>query len=182
MTAQNVTDRIGSAVVRTDTTAMTLTLERDFDAARERVFAAFSSCDAISKWYGPAGWTVPACDMDFRPGGVWLVAMRAPAGVIGPEGEDPWDAWSRATYREIVEPERLVYLNEFATPDGAVAEGLPSMITRLDFIDQGGRTRLVDTTTFSSVEDLEAMVEMGMAQGDAESFEDLARYLAETAD
>jgi len=181
MTAQIVTDRIGAAVTRTDTVAMTFTMEREFDAPRERVFAAFASCEAIAKWWGPAGWTTPICDMDFRPGGVWLYAMRAPAGTLGPNGEDPWDAWGKATYREIVAPERLVWLDQFAGPDGAANTDMPEMIARLEFIDLDGRTRLVDTTTYTSVKDLETTLAMGMAEGSAQSFDKLERYLATAA-
>lgn len=182
-TAQIVRDRIGATVTHTDPAAMTFKMEREFDAPRRRVFAAFASCDAISKWWGPAGWTVPVCDMEFRPGGVWLYAMRAPAGVVGPKGEDPWDAWGKATYRDIVVPERIVWLDEFAEPGGTVAADMPKMTAQLEFIDLGGdRTKLVDTTIYSSIKDLETTLGMGMAEGAAESFDKLERYLADASD
>jgi uncharacterized protein YndB with AHSA1/START domain len=63
-----------------DLAAMTYTIERVFHAPRQRVFDAWTTCDALSQWWGPKGWTVPFCEIDFRPGGTWRYMMR---------GQDP---------------------------------------------------------------------------------------------
>lgn len=47
-----------------------LVLSRTFDAPRERVFAACSSCQELSEWWGPRSWPTAECSLDFRVGGV----------------------------------------------------------------------------------------------------------------
>jgi uncharacterized protein YndB with AHSA1/START domain len=84
-------------------------MERTFDAPRKLVFEAFSDCKHLTHWWGPKDWTLPVCKIDFRPGGVWHYCMR------GPEGDE---SWGKAIYREIVEPERIVYLDTFADEAG----------------------------------------------------------------
>ena len=74
-------------------------------------------------------------------------------------------------YREIVRPERIVQTFEF--------EGMPGHISldTLVFEDVGGRTRLVGTSVFDSIEDRDGMLQSGMEQGAAELFIRLAEYL-----
>src|SRR3982750_3642882 len=88
-----------------------ITFEREFAAPRALVFKAWTDPRALEHWFGPAGWTLPVCEVDLRPGGVWRYCMR------GPKGEE---SWGRATYREIVEPERLVYTDSFSDAAGNV--------------------------------------------------------------
>ena len=127
-TGDIVETHIGPATARTDRAALTFTMLREFDAPRDRVFDAFASCDAISRWWGPTDWTLPVCGMDFRPGGTWLYAMRAPAGVTGPNGEDPWDAWGKIYYDEIERPTKLVYRDFFVDPSGNAIPGMPEAL------------------------------------------------------
>ena len=61
-----------------------ITMRRRFDAPRELVFEAYSSCEHIEQWWGPRSWPVAHCRMDFRPGGTWHYCMK------GPEGQEAW--------------------------------------------------------------------------------------------
>ena len=81
----------------TATTAeRTLIIERVFDAPRALVFKAWTEPERLVLWWGPRGFTMPACTMDARPGGAFRFCMRSPEGT---------DHWLRGVYREIVEPE-----------------------------------------------------------------------------
>ena len=84
---------------------------RVFEAPSELVFRAWSSCEHLSQWWGPDGWTLPVCEMDFRPGGRWFYGMR------GPHGED---AFGLATYEQIVQPSLITFSDAFADKDGNV--------------------------------------------------------------
>jgi uncharacterized protein YndB with AHSA1/START domain len=62
--------------------ALVLRLSRSFAAPRERVFRAFTAPTQLAKWWGPKGFTVPACTMDVRAGGAWHTVMRSPEGKV----------------------------------------------------------------------------------------------------
>jgi uncharacterized protein YndB with AHSA1/START domain len=143
-------------------------MERIFDAPRELVFKAWSEPKHVTQWWGPKGWTLPYCRMDFRPGGVWVYGMRGPDGTEG---------WGRATYREIVEPERIVYVDAFADEHGEPLEGMPETTIIVEFIDLGGKTKLKSTAQFASRADLEQTVGMGMEEGMGETWDRLSEYL-----
>jgi uncharacterized protein YndB with AHSA1/START domain len=68
--------------------------------------------------------------MDIRVGGAYRVGMRSPQGT---------EHWKRGVYREIVEPERIVFT--FAWED---ADGNPGheLLTTVTFADEGTGTRL----------------------------------------
>jgi uncharacterized protein YndB with AHSA1/START domain len=80
--------------------APVLRLSRSFAAPRERVFRAFTAPTQLVKWWGPKGFTVPACTLDVRAGGAWRTVMRSPEGK---------DHIVSGVYREITPPKRLVF-------------------------------------------------------------------------
>jgi uncharacterized protein YndB with AHSA1/START domain len=145
-------------------------MERIFDAPRELVFQAYSACERVARWWGPKGWTLPVCQMDFRPGGVWFYCMRGPAGE---------DACGKATYREIVEPERIVYTDAFADAEGNVLEGMPQMLITVTFTEHNNKTKLTNHVQFASAADREAILAMGMVEGLTETLDRLEAYLAQ---
>ncbi len=75
-----------------------LRITRAFDAPRALVFEAWTKAEHVSKWFAPAPLTVSACELDFRPGGVFHLVMRAPDGTEYP---------MNAVFREIVTKTRL---------------------------------------------------------------------------
>ena len=54
----------------TSNDAPVLRLSRSFAAPRDRVFRAFTAPAQLARWWGPKGFTVPACTLDVRAGGV----------------------------------------------------------------------------------------------------------------
>jgi uncharacterized protein YndB with AHSA1/START domain len=169
----------GTTTARIDRDARAVVIERVFDAPRERVFRAWTSCDAVSNWWAPTGWTVPYCEMDFRPGGVWRYGMQGP-----PDDPELGHVVShgKATYKEIVEPVLLVMVDEFVDGDGNALPGMPVMTATVDFVDLDGRTKLIDTATYDSVEDLEKVIAMGMLEGTTQSWDRLEAMLESAAD
>ena len=130
----------------------------------------FSKCEHLAHWWGSIGWTLPVCQIDFRPGGVWFYCMG------GPEGEE---SCGRATYHEIVEPERIVYADAFADTEGNVLAGMPEMLITLTFAEHDGKTRITSRTQFPSAADLESALGMGMAEEFKETWDRLEAYLAQ---
>lgn len=110
--------------------SLELVLTRVFDAPRPLVFKAWTEPDRLVRWWGPHGFTTPSCKMDVRPGGAFRFCMR------GPEGDDHW---LRGAYREVVEPERLVFTWAWEGDGGK--PGHETVLT-VTFEERGARTRL----------------------------------------
>jgi uncharacterized protein YndB with AHSA1/START domain len=134
------------------------------------VWQVWTTPEHLAHWWGPKGWTLPVCQVDLRPGGVWLYCMR------GPGGED---AWGKAVYREIVEPERIVYLDTFVDADGNLLEGMPELTITVTFEDVNGKTKVTSLVDFASAAELEQVLSMGMEQGLADTWARLEAYLAQ---
>src|SRR5262249_26985910 len=81
-------------------------MSRLFDAPRDLVFEAMTKPEHITKWWGRLGegYSVPVCEVDFRPGGKWRYINRHPGG----------DAEFYGVYREIDVPRRIVFTETFA--------------------------------------------------------------------
>jgi uncharacterized protein YndB with AHSA1/START domain len=153
----------------------TLVLERTFDAPRDLVFTMFKDPAHLARWWGPRGWEVPVCTVDFRPGGVWHYCMkctdRAQGDFFGME------SWGKAVYKEIVEPERLVYTDYFSDADGTENPDMPATEVTMEFIDLGGRTKIVSRSTYVSPEALRTVMDMGMLRGITETWDRLEEHL-----
>jgi len=139
-----------------------IVMTRVFDAARELVFEAHSKCEHMSRWWGPRGFTLTGCEMDFRPGGSYRFVQRAPDGA---------EYAFRGQYREIVPPERIVWTFEF--------EGMPGHVSveTATFTEQNGKTILTATAVYESVEDRDAVLQSGMEAGLRETWDRLAEYV-----
>jgi uncharacterized protein YndB with AHSA1/START domain len=141
-----------------------IVMTRVFDAPRDLVFEAHSSCEHLSHWWGPRKYEFASCEVDFRPGGAWRIVHR------GPEGED--DQGFHGEFREILRPERIVWTFEW--------EGMPGHVSTetLSFEERDGKTTITTTSMFDSVEDRDGMLQSGMEAGAAESYDRLDEYLA----
>jgi uncharacterized protein YndB with AHSA1/START domain len=127
-----------------------LVISRVFDAPRELVWQAWTDPRHIMQWWGPQGFHNESCSADLRVGGNFRLAMRAPDGNVYP---------CIGTFREITEPERIVYEGEAAEghPCGA---GIPPRATvTISFAEQNGKTRLTLHTRFASPEHKQAAAE-----------------------
>ena len=105
-----------------------------------------------------------------RVGGVWHYCMTGP---------DCTESWGKAVYRELVKPERIVYVDKFSDAEGNDdAADMPEMVITLESIDEGGKTRIRLTSEFATAEALQAVVDMGVVQGLSETWDRLEEYLA----
>ena len=137
-------------------------LTRAFDAPRQLVYDAFSKPELLKRWFGPRGWSLVVCEVDHRVGGGFRFVMH------GPDGKD---MGMRGVYREIVPPERSVHMESFDDYPGE------SQVTAV-FTEQDGKTTLIATVLYPSKEVRDAVIQMGMEHGAAESYDKLAELLA----
>ena len=118
-------------------------ISRVFDAPRDLVWKAFTDPERMKHWWGPKGFSVFASKMDLRPGGTYHYGMKAPDGT---------PMWGKFRYREIVAPERMVFISSFSDEAGGttrhpMAPTWPlELLSTFTFEEQpGGKTKFTVT-------------------------------------
>lgn len=136
------------------------TLTRTYDAPRDLVWKAWTEPEQLARWWGPEGMTTPlhTIETDVRPGGAFRLTMVLDA--------DGTEFTTEMAFREVVEPERLVY-------EWEAQRGLGAGELIVTFTDLGDRTEL--TTHFSGYA-TDAMLEMANL-GWAQQLDKLATQL-----
>lgn len=126
-----------------------ISMTRTLDAPRELVFRAFGDPAMLVRWFGPRGFSLPVCEVDFRPGGRFRYVMRGPDGTDYP-GE--------STFDELVPPERIVWTG--------TAVGIPGTIrTEITLREAGAnRTTIHVHQTFSGMSPAVAGAQVGWSQ------------------
>ena len=145
----------------------TFVLERTYEAAPERVFAAFTTVEAKQRWFGgPDDWETIEYTMDFRVGGKLRSCMRSPPGT---------DHWLSGVFMEIVEPTRTVSTSAWENPPGT--RGHETLLT-LTFEPEGrGKTRFtLPQSAFESVESRD-----GHQGGWSQALDKLGAYVAQAS-
>ena len=118
--------------------------------------------------------------MDLRPGGTYHYAMQTPDGKV---------MWGKFAYREIVPPEKLVFINSFSDEAGGVtrhpmAPTWPlEMLSVFTFEEQpGGKTKFtIRWSPHNATGEERKTFDAGhasMTQGWGGTMEQLAAYLA----
>jgi len=77
-----------------------LVLEREVDVPVEAVWKAWTTPSHLREWFVPKPWSITACEMDVRPGGVFSTTMRSPEGEEFP---------NLGCFLEVVPNQRLVF-------------------------------------------------------------------------
>jgi uncharacterized protein YndB with AHSA1/START domain len=119
-----------------------LVITRVFHAPRSLVFKAWTEPERLMRWWAPKGCTTPYCTVDLRPGGKFHYCMRVPEGR---------EIWALGVYREVVVPERIVYIDSFADAEGnpvspkhyGMSDSHPAeMLVTVLFSDHEGGTKV----------------------------------------
>lgn len=88
-----------------------LVIVREFNAPRNLVFDTFTQPDHLSKWWGPKGSRINILKAEIQIGGTFLYQLTAP---------DNSTMCGRFVYREIIRPEKIVFVTSFADMDGNI--------------------------------------------------------------
>jgi uncharacterized protein YndB with AHSA1/START domain len=138
-------------------------IARTIEAPRRLVFEAYSDAGHLAHWWGPNGFTVETRSFAFSPGGEWEFDMHGPGGVTYPS----WIRW-----REIVPPERLVFLY------GDYADDPNAFLSTVTFVERGDVTELTMRALFNTKEQRDEVVERyGAIERGRETLGRLAAYV-----
>ena len=112
-------------------------INKTFNAPKELLFNVWTEPKHIQKWFGPKGVEINVDRMDFRPGGTYNYFMTTPDNI---------EMWGRFFYREITPPKKIIWVNSFSDPEGAIARhpmggAWPvEMLTTVTFSETDGKT------------------------------------------
>lgn len=124
-------------------------ITRVFAARRELVFKAWSDRQQLMRWFAPNGCSIEFRTLDFRSGGAFHSCIHTPDGQ---------QCWCRGVYREIVQPERIVFTMAVANEQGELVEPTAAgmdpdwpaeTVVTVTFASVGDKTQLTLTQTVS---------------------------------
>ena len=154
-------------------------LDREFNAPRSLVWAAYTEPERLAQWWGPKGFEMLTCKVDLRSGGIFHYGMKAPNG---------FTMWGKLIYQEIKAPERLSFIVSFSDEKAGVTRHPMSATWPLevlsvnDFIEKDGKTTISSRSTpvRASAEEIKSFKDgfAGMQQGFKGALDALEAYLA----
>lgn len=108
-----------------------LLIRRTFDAPVPLVFSMWADPDHFRQWMGPANFSCPVIEMDFRVGGSYRAMIYS---------DEHGENWFGGVYKEIETNKRLVFT--FTWDSGGPSDGLETMVTIL-FREIDGKTEQI---------------------------------------
>jgi len=136
-----------------------VTITRLFDVPARILFLACSTPEHMREWFGPKGFPLTRCEMDFRVGGNYRFAMTGPNGKeMTPFGGE---------YLAIEPDRKIAYTNRLDQP------GAETMVVTITFAEQDGKTTLTQHTLFASVAMKRKHMGMGYETGVVSGLEQL---------
>jgi uncharacterized protein YndB with AHSA1/START domain len=143
-----------------------IVITRIFDAPRAVVFEAWTNPEHVAHWWDPSGVPLAVCEIDLRPNGAFRWVHCAPDGGEG-------HAFT-GIYQEIVPPEKLVFTVRMFPSS-------PEPVGTLTFTGEGKKTKLTITIECATSKDRDALLQMRIDAGTAQTLENLAAYLPKIA-
>ena len=137
-------------------------MTRVFDAPRRLVLKAMTTPELVKKWMGGKRAIVTEASHDLRAGGEYKNAYRT---------HDGFEFFFSGTYEEVSE-DRVVFTERF--------NGDPNASSRITMTldENNGKTTMRMVMAFASQELRDQVVQTGMADGAAETYESLDALLA----
>src|SRR5258707_1178315 len=154
-----------------DKATATIYITREFAAALDLVWDAFTKAEILDQWMGPKPWRVQTKEMDFREGGRWLYAMISPENVA--------TRWSLAEFVEIQPKSSFTTKNSFSDENGnPIDTGFTFSLTKNSFKAGAEKTTVQIVKKMASLAQLERFVEGGYYEkGMATGMNNLDEYL-----
>lgn len=155
--------------VDTNPDELTLTLVAEFNEPIERIWQLWEDPRQLERWWGPPTWPATFVSHEFNEGGESRYFMA------GPDGEKSRGWWK---FTSIDAPHTLGFEDGFSGDDGEPSGFLGSSHCVVTLNESDGTTRMQLITRFTDLEQLEAMMKMGMAEGMREAAGQMDAVLA----
>jgi uncharacterized protein YndB with AHSA1/START domain len=160
--------RVDKTLTITTPSDLEIAMTRLFDAPRHLVFDAMTRPEHVRHWLGCAELPMTVCEIDLRVGGAYRFTLRSPDGR---------DTTLQGVYREVVRPERVVFVERILMPGFTSDEYQVTSI----FADIAGRTRLTTTILHNSKENRDGHLNSGIERGVAPAYDRIAEVVATMA-
>jgi uncharacterized protein YndB with AHSA1/START domain len=158
--------------VSKDPAALTMTVVAEFPVPIQRLWDAYADPRQLERFWGPPTYPARFTRHDMYPGG------RSEYAMIGPDGDGTNAYWE---FLDVVPLESFEVRDGFANPDGTANSEMPTMRVAFVFTETEVGSRVITTTWFNSVEDLDQLLSMGMEEGMREAMGQMDAALADLA-
>jgi uncharacterized protein YndB with AHSA1/START domain len=153
-----------------DTETLTFAIVAELAAPPQRVWQLWSDPRQLERWWGPPTWPATFERHEVEVGGSSHYFMT------GPEGEKARGWWRFVT---VDEPSSLEFDDGFSDESGEPDPAMPVTRARVALEPIPTGTRMTITSQFATLEQMEQLVQMGMAEGMTEAMGQMDAILAE---
>lgn len=158
--------------VQKDPDALTMTITVELDAGIARAWQLWADPRQLERWWGPPGYPATFVNHELTAG------SRSTYYMTSPEGEKYGGYWDVLA---VDPPRRLEVRDGFADENGNPNEDMPTGRMVVTFEERDGRTEMVITSYFPTLEAMEQLLEMGQEEGMVAAIGQIEGILAGTA-
>ncbi|CAD5990737.1 SRPBCC family protein [Agreia sp. COWG] len=158
--------------VEKDLDQLTFTIIADFTVPVRRLWDAYTDPRSIERFWGPPTYPATFLRHDAAPGGRSLYRMT------GPEGDEHYGYWE---WLAVSPFDSFEVSDGFADATGAANTELPTVHMTYVFEGTDDGSRLITTSRFDSLEQLEQLLDMGMLDGVNQAMSQIDDVLADLA-
>lgn len=118
----------------------TFEITRTYQATKRQLFEAWTKAEHLKSWWVPRGFNIYISKLEAQEGGMFHYHLITE--------DEIYQMWGRFIFSEIIEPERISFINSFSDNYGNIArapfsETWPLEINNeLIFTEENGETRL----------------------------------------
>ncbi|TAL43283.1 MAG: ATPase [Salinibacterium sp.] len=158
--------------VEKDLDRLTLTVAAEFAAPLQRVWDAYIDPRQIERFWGPPSYPATFLRHDGVAGG------RSVYRMTGPEGDQHYGCWE---WTSVSAPRSFEVVDWFADENGAPNADMPATRMTFEFEPTASGSRLVTTSHFDSLDQLQQLLDMQMLEGITEAMSQIDTVLADLA-
>jgi len=155
-----------------DIEALTVTIVAEFPVPLWRLWDAYVDPRQLERFWGPPERPATFIRHDVRPGG------RSVYYMTGSDGARAGGYWE---FLDVQAPQFFEVRDGFTHDDGTPDPDLPTMRVTFDFTELAAGSRLTTTTYFTSAQELEQLLGMGMLEGTRAAMEQIDGVVTDDA-